>query len=276
MSTKIYNGYRYKGTFPKLHKVLMEFSAAARPLLQARYEARIAEVLARRLDAVALGNVETSDEDAASWARYPLVRAIEEVDKHIREIASTGRRDPFYDFTFNLSLFPRAKEILIILFCETNVNKNVLDLWNKVEGIEYYGYWNNTDMPDEVTTAEWNRRRKAWDEVLPGAGIPALCGYTFCVVTDDGVGLTFPSAKTILPRIPHKDKRAKHWAVDLISSEKLKAAKKEGEKLDWLDVTEAMQAAKEDKRLEEKTQWVAERLPSITKELLFGGAGGAG
>lgn len=33
-----------------------------------------------------------------------------------------------------------------------------------------YDFWDNMDRPDEVTEAEWDERREAWDRVLPGIG----------------------------------------------------------------------------------------------------------
>lgn len=33
------------------------------------------------------------------------------------------------------------------------------------KGVEEYGYWNNTDQPEGVTTRQWNARGKTWDKV---------------------------------------------------------------------------------------------------------------
>lgn len=42
-----------------------------------------------------------------------------------------------------------------------------------------FSYWNNSDGPDDVTDAEWEERRVAWDRVLPGWTAPARVGATW-------------------------------------------------------------------------------------------------
>lgn len=34
-------------------------------------------------------------------------------------------------------------------------------------GVQEYGYWNNTDRPDDVTKAQWDARKAFWDVVTP-------------------------------------------------------------------------------------------------------------
>lgn len=35
----------------------------------------------------------------------------------------------------------------------------------KPDGVEEYGYWNNTDRPKEISSQQWYARKKKWDEV---------------------------------------------------------------------------------------------------------------
>ena len=87
-------------------------------------------------------------------------------------------------------------------------------------GIEEYGYWNNTDKPDNISKEEWNYRDKLWREALPGIGRPVECGICtteiidqdklfniFCI-GDDGRAAhileMMPSVEEILREYAHK------------------------------------------------------------------------
>lgn len=50
----------------------------------------------------------------------------------------------------------------------------------KLSCYEEFGYWDNTDKPDEVSEAQWKNRKKIWDDLLlrKGSGIPAERGMT--------------------------------------------------------------------------------------------------
>lgn len=45
-------------------------------------------------------------------------------------------------------------------------------------GLEYYGYWNNTDKPDDKTDEEWDIVEKDWDTAIP-KGTYAENGFSF-------------------------------------------------------------------------------------------------
>lgn len=38
----------------------------------------------------------------------------------------------------------------------------------KIDWVQYYGYWNSSDKPQETSSREWESRRKAWDTILTG------------------------------------------------------------------------------------------------------------
>lgn len=270
MSTKIYYGYRYVGSFHSLHTTLMGFAESARALIQKRYLQTVAAGAVRYLDLSSLGLWKEDD-----W-KWPITSARDAVQERMRQIRKTQRRDPENDFSFSVCILPRKKEFLLMRFCEENVNKPVCKQWDELPGMEYYGYWNNTDAPEDVSALEWLRRKKAWDEVLPGPGIPSLSGYSLEVVSEDGTGLDlYPSSKDLLPLVASKKKRAEHWTLELAVQEIMR---KEGNKENvWESLMNAMEAAKKDKRLlAEKRKWVTPRILEVTKELLIGGDSGSG
>lgn len=44
-------------------------------------------------------------------------------------------------------------------------------------------YQNQSDQPEDVPRAEWTARRKLWDMILPGSGIPSENGFFFEIVS---------------------------------------------------------------------------------------------
>lgn len=80
------------------------------------------------------------------------------------------------------------------------INNNEPEYLNnllKLPYIKEYGYWNNTDKPDELTEEEWDQRRSDWNEVLDrsffftGSGVsidlPETKARTFSRLDDDGL-----------------------------------------------------------------------------------------
>lgn len=59
------------------------------------------------------------------------------------------------------------------------------DLYNlliKRDEITEYGYWNNTDPPEDMNECEWDQRKADWDEALPSIGIPKNNGMVLHIV----------------------------------------------------------------------------------------------
>jgi len=58
------------------------------------------------------------------------------------------------------------------------------DRFPKMKYLKYdeFGYWDNTDKPDDISDDEWQERYRVWSAVLIGEGkdgIPANNGFTF-------------------------------------------------------------------------------------------------
>lgn len=66
---------------------------------------------------------------------------------------------------FNIFLLPNpeAKGTLGIISC---VNAEWRDQFTQQPGIYEYGYWNNVDKPDSISTRKWKERQQHWS-ILP-------------------------------------------------------------------------------------------------------------
>ncbi len=162
MSTKIYNGWllsegpaTVEGTFTLLKKARKEIGAV-------------------RLHA--LRSLFSPDEYREKWVK---------LDAAVREADRKRYRDPL-DFSAEVAIFWARGRLLAISFWE---HRGYDDAWKRATGARDYGYWNNTDEPEDVSPEEWEQRRLDWDAALPGAGVPALSGL--CLKFFE-VGLPFP------------------------------------------------------------------------------------
>lgn len=48
---------------------------------------------------------------------------------------------------------------------KSSIFSNIIDFINDDPRIEYYGYWDNTDQPDDVSDAAWEDRSNVWDKL---------------------------------------------------------------------------------------------------------------
>lgn len=114
---------------------------------------------------------------------YSLAENIWQEMRH--EIKKTGLRNHTVDTDFQIVVFPHKDTILGIAYTESN---KWFNQWLTLPGVSEYGYWNNTDPPDDVTDEEWEVRGEIWDEVLGSLGIPSMVGYTIDIHDPYGPG----------------------------------------------------------------------------------------
>lgn len=87
-----------------------------------------------------------------------------------------------YDIGYNVTFIEngnKGENLLVLIYSAYN---GYMEEILKSGVVSEYGYWNNTDEPDDVTEEEWEIRKKAWDKL----DIPA----------DDGVSFGNPSYLT--------------------------------------------------------------------------------
>lgn len=97
------------------------------------------------------------------------------------EIKLTQRRDPLFDFEFSLHFLPIENDMLVLLYTE---NKRMRETWEAIEGVEYYGYWNNVDPEEGVTDEDWEQRKSDWDKAFHVDYVPAEQGFHVEIVRD--------------------------------------------------------------------------------------------
>jgi len=90
-----------------------------------------------------------------------LQNVLELINKRCRNVINSTERDVSYDLDLSILFAPANKKILIYPYYEY---REYFDLLKKY--FKDYGYWNNSDKPEDVSEKNWNIRRKTWNDVL--------------------------------------------------------------------------------------------------------------
>jgi len=62
-------------------------------------------------------------------------------------------------FKYSIAIIPKENHTLAIVYtADQSIDKKFLQL----SEVEYYGYWNNTDPPEDISAEEWEARREEW------------------------------------------------------------------------------------------------------------------
>lgn len=146
MSTKIYNGMRAVGTTD--------------PFAVARHVRRVCTPVYFDLIWSAVSDhMRELVETGKPFAKYLLevLNRIDELD------ASTQRTFDPLDVKYKVALLSGPDQPLLNVFGE-----NPRPYLNALlqSGIEDYGYWDNSDRPEELTQAQWDKRRDDWGIAL--------------------------------------------------------------------------------------------------------------
>lgn len=173
MSTKIYDGLIAADRNP--FRVQARIKEALEPLFIARFtKAREAAENQRGKpwDEAFPGLFPRTAPQHARW-QAPIPDRAFNVAEQLYQLIDDLYQTPTHTFTeldfgYEAALIPNGRGIsfspLVLVFSERgggDYRRALLEA-----GVVYeYGYWNNTDQPDEVTDQQWREREKAWDKL---------------------------------------------------------------------------------------------------------------
>ena len=101
-----------------------------------------------------------------AWTKWMDIR---------RETVEKGIRAPRVDTQFQLVFFPDGKRFLGIAFTE---HEQWFSQWLRQPLVQEYGYWDNTDKPENISELNWDARRNDWDRVV---GCDPICTRGFAI-----------------------------------------------------------------------------------------------
>lgn len=226
MSIKIYEAWRFKGRLEQLLPLLIEYAHKAQ---EKQYSVMNRE-LARQCCCVADGLIKHD----GTIGNFTFER--------LREAARLPKGSDSFPFLFDprwsVVCFPAGKHVLIIWYGPEWLR---LGLQEHAK-LSPYGYWNNSDREDGVSSDEWRNRAQTWERVLTGdalSGAPADLGFVYEPVFYWGrVG----DRRELIEKQPSLSERA-----DLILEERLLRRRpiKQAGKVDWTAVVGSIQSGRE-------------------------------
>ena len=191
MSTKIYNGLRIKYmTMQELIPFSKELRAQLEPIAKEEFLKSYTKMLEEAIVFIQTGVQIDScihNYNELSALENPTFKDVNRViDKEIRQFIKTNKSATTitesvsaFDFDTSLCVFPLSRKILAVPICN---NERLINALSENENITEYGYWNNTDKPDNVSNREWNTRKSDWDKALPGIGVLRENGFIFDLI----------------------------------------------------------------------------------------------
>lgn len=258
MSTKIYDGYKINtGNIYTINKLLedtrLAYVSAAKTYLTELYAGLVQTAWDSKIT-----RQQSFQADPELKNKSLCFYAITHFWDKQNEIKATQHRNPYYDIEFDISLFLDGTDrTLAIIYCENNSLSEYFRTHNLVE---YYGYWNNTDPPDDMSDEAWDIRGKEWDSKMP-TGYPVDSCYSRKFLLHD----TIIDSKDILNAIKPIEVRAKKEAYELLIQEYYDKNKNKDTEYNMSLFRAADVWAREENRLKEKT---AEIIPMLSMPTL--------
>lgn len=161
MSTKIYYAWHIEGL-----RDLKKIHTFARKTLAPKVKEAIRENLRNFMAKLNLSQKELRTEYTRKF--------VLERDEYLKR-----SRSPKVEMSF----YPSRKGVMLIPFCEGDFHgRCVHAILDGLEGCVSWGYWNNTDKPDDVSYQEWRRRRDDWESLLDEPQIPSFAEAGFSIV----------------------------------------------------------------------------------------------
>jgi hypothetical protein len=211
MSTTIYQAFCLPDMpVGKLQKLLRQFRTEALVLSHTLLAAYLAKEAAELFDRRSLGL-----SDGGKGTGNPLATVYDRFRDDWRDTKEKMHRHPSCDVECDISFMPLPNHKLILGIVHAEQNEHY-DLWMKLSKAQPFDYWNNTDRPDDVTAADWRRRKTLWDKALPGAGVPLENGFSFTLI---GRFAPYVERERIVTAQPSLDKRARLIAQSMVLNE---------------------------------------------------------
>lgn len=184
-------------------------------------------------------------------------------------------------FNCDMCIYPLEDKILLQAFGDLDTyfqnicysRKKVDKEFCKKYGLVFYGYWNNTEKPNNVTKKEWDIRCIEWNQVLKGIGIPIENGLLLTIVHREPfidnlmLGLINKNKTLFKKMIPSFEDRVNVVAETIVKSKYVneKMEEKNLDKSDYFEICEISGEFK--KKIQEKDSTLLEEISKKELEL---------
>jgi hypothetical protein len=162
MSTKIYNAYRVpKNKIPEFtagfRKIVINDAVKEINSLISRYDYEKALV-----DMYPSKDAQDRIKAKKNWDKIAPLRS---VFAQMMHVSDKGVRDTHnFDTSFNVWFDGKWAYIIPYFACSFRKQSLILKMVEKLGGGDY-GYYDNTDRPDGISSRQWNSRKKTWGRI---------------------------------------------------------------------------------------------------------------
>lgn len=203
MSTKIYNGYAISGVNDcnSLMAFLKDYQNKVTEKANEIYMRMLCAFICDVIDRKCVGETPfkfldktINDADPSKIGDVCIALA----DDTIKSEKSMRRGGE--DFKCEIVVFPKNEgKTLALIYSEMKFYE---EIWENMPGVEYYGYWDNSDEPEDISCEQFRARGNEWDEALGGDGwLPASkAGLTMTMVDHNSLPL-YPTREQISEHI---------------------------------------------------------------------------
>ncbi len=204
MSTKIYNGRKLKNkpkNLKEVRDIIFKFKEQAMEYYRNKFYRLLARDAVEIIDNAAIFH--TADYDfphhyddkimeklgqqqfSSSTIWGAVENSIGKRAEIFRKQLERGGNFFEYEFYCHVIVLPCDDEVFLLLYTQ---EREIQDMFDAMEEVEEYPYWDNTDQPDGMTWEEWEVRGAEWDKALgddtPGNGVPSQNGFGIDVLAE--------------------------------------------------------------------------------------------
>lgn len=192
MSTKIYNGYRVDAdSLEQAVKIIFSFKKEAKEfayeMALTEYTKEAVEIFDSNILALAgLNNIESAVPSSSALSIN--------FSKKWDELAKEPEHERKIDL--NIILYPQKFTVdnksffIFTAHMPSSAEKWMSEKYKNK--IKEFGYWDNTDRPEEVTSKEWTIRKKCWQKaLLNSSGIPMQEGMNINLASVDKLTFSY-------------------------------------------------------------------------------------
>lgn len=225
MSIKIYNGYRLG--LVNVFDIHAQVSQIFKPLLiQKIHQEALTDVVYRHdishydnarfrsqvdyyMEKVGFMKRFPDESDRYDWrALWLLYRSVKEYEK--KEYNESDR-----NFEVVYFQHPTSKEIFCLAYGENELETVFAENFG-----EEYGYWNNSDHPEELTQEQWNDRLETWNILIDMNESTGVQGLSQKVLSQYDASLRISTLESCTElEIPSQDSRARRIAAAYVDAE---------------------------------------------------------
>lgn len=210
MSTKIYNGFKFKN--PDVHRIWKQMRELRKEIwnqtadLLGREYARTATLC---FDYRTLGDpVKADDKPEMDPVRYAFKRVSDPALSAFNDERGKDQHPlaSMYDYRAQVAIYPLSNRNTLGVYF---IHDRELDtLFRNQPWFIDYHYQNQTDRPKSVTARQWSTRKNQWDKVFSVSDVYAQAGFVMDL-HDKAIAWQFPPPEIVMPHVKTYAKRVR-------------------------------------------------------------------